>query len=120
MKKINIVTGHYGSGKTNFSANLAIKLAENCGKVTVVDLDIVNPYFRSGSCSPIKISNLSLPCTQTQIWTFPLFRSIWSVSLPGTGALSLTLAETMRELSLSVGTQRLFRLFPMTLICFMW
>ncbi len=47
MKKINIVTGHYGSGKTNFSANLAIKLAENCGKVTVVDLDIVNPYFRS-------------------------------------------------------------------------
>ena len=43
MKKINIVTGHYGSGKTNFSANLAIKLAENCGKVTVVDLDIVNP-----------------------------------------------------------------------------
>ncbi len=47
MKKINIITGHYGSGKTNFSANLAVKLAENGGKVTVVDLDIVNPYFRS-------------------------------------------------------------------------
>ena len=47
MKKINIVTGHYGSGKTNFSANLAVKTAENGGKVTVVDLDIVNPYFRS-------------------------------------------------------------------------
>ena len=47
MKKINIVTGHYGSGKTNFSANLAVKLAESGEKVTVVDLDIVNPYFRS-------------------------------------------------------------------------
>lgn len=47
MKKINIVTGHYGSGKTNFSANLALKLAEDGRKVTVVDLDIVNPYFRS-------------------------------------------------------------------------
>lgn len=47
MKKINIITGHYGSGKTNFSANLAVKLAEGNSKVTVVDLDIVNPYFRS-------------------------------------------------------------------------
>ncbi len=47
MKKINIITGHYGSGKTNFSANLALNLAGDGGKVTVVDLDIVNPYFRS-------------------------------------------------------------------------
>ncbi len=47
MKKISIVTGHYGSGKTNFSANIAVKLAESGEKVTVVDLDIVNPYFRS-------------------------------------------------------------------------
>ncbi len=47
MKKITIVTGHYGSGKTNFSANLAVKTAESGGKVTVADLDIVNPYFRS-------------------------------------------------------------------------
>lgn len=47
MKKINIITGHYGSGKTNFSANLAVSLAARGEKVTVVDLDIVNPYFRS-------------------------------------------------------------------------
>ena len=47
MKRINIITGHYGSGKTNFSANLAVKLAERGEKVTVADLDIVNPYFRS-------------------------------------------------------------------------
>lgn len=47
MKKISIITGHYGSGKTNFSANLAVSLAARGEKVTVVDLDIVNPYFRS-------------------------------------------------------------------------
>lgn len=45
MKRIIIITGHYGSGKTNFTANLAIYLAEN-NNVTVADLDIVNPYFR--------------------------------------------------------------------------
>ena len=28
MKKITIVTGHYGSGKTNLSVNLAVKAAE--------------------------------------------------------------------------------------------
>lgn len=47
MKKISIVTGHFGSGKTNISANLAIELAKSGEKVTVADLDIVNPYFRT-------------------------------------------------------------------------
>lgn len=47
MKKITVVTGHYGSGKTNFSANLALKAAGEGDKVTVADLDLVNPYFRS-------------------------------------------------------------------------
>lgn len=47
MKKVNIITGHYGSGKTNISVNLALELAEKGEKVTVVDLDIVNPYFRT-------------------------------------------------------------------------
>lgn len=45
--KIIIITGHYGSGKTNVAANIAIKLAEEGEKVRVVDLDIVNPYFRT-------------------------------------------------------------------------
>lgn len=44
--KIIIITGHYGSGKTNAAVNIALKLAET-DKVTVVDLDIVNPYFRT-------------------------------------------------------------------------
>lgn len=47
MKKIIIITGHYGSGKTNLSVNLALKLAGEGERVTVVDLDLVNPYFRT-------------------------------------------------------------------------
>ncbi len=47
MKKITIITGHYGSGKTNLSVNLAVNAAEAGEAVTIVDLDIVNPYFRT-------------------------------------------------------------------------
>ena len=47
------VTGHYGSGKTNFSINLAISIAKNGTSVTIVDLDIVNPYFRTADFSDL-------------------------------------------------------------------
>ena len=47
MKKITIVTGHYGSGKTNLSVNLAVKAASEGKSVAIVDLDLVNPYFRT-------------------------------------------------------------------------
>ncbi|MBS7526074.1 ATP-binding protein [Fusibacter paucivorans] len=46
-RRIHIITGHYGSGKTEFSVNYALKLAEKCERVAIIDLDIVNPYFRS-------------------------------------------------------------------------
>lgn len=47
------ITGHYGSGKTNFSVNLAIAAAKDGIPVTVVDLDIVNPYFRTADFSAL-------------------------------------------------------------------
>ncbi|MBO5744059.1 MAG: ATP-binding protein [Clostridia bacterium] len=47
MKKINIVTGHYGSGKTEFAINYALKLKESHGSSVICDMDIVNPYFRT-------------------------------------------------------------------------
>ncbi len=46
-KRIQIITGHYGSGKTEFAVNLALKLAAQGQKTALGDLDIVNPYFRS-------------------------------------------------------------------------
>lgn len=45
--RLTIVTGHYGTGKTEFSVNLALALAREHPNVTLADLDIVNPYFRS-------------------------------------------------------------------------
>lgn len=47
MKRITLVCGHYGSGKTNFSLNLALNAAKRGERITLVDLDIVNPYFRT-------------------------------------------------------------------------
>jgi hypothetical protein len=46
-KRIRIIIGHYGSGKTEFAVNYAVKLAQQGQKVAMADLDIVNPYFRS-------------------------------------------------------------------------
>lgn len=46
-KRVTIITGHYGSGKTEFAVNYAMKLSEISPKVTLGDLDIVNVYFRS-------------------------------------------------------------------------
>ncbi len=47
FKPYTLVCGHYGCGKTNLSLNMACDLAGRGEKVALVDLDIVNPYFRS-------------------------------------------------------------------------
>ena len=46
-----IVCGHYGVGKTNLSLNLAHVWAGEGYEVTLIDLDVVNPYFRSSEFS---------------------------------------------------------------------
>ena len=45
--RITVVCGHYGCGKTNLTLNLALEAAAAGERVTVADLDIVNPYVRS-------------------------------------------------------------------------
>ena len=49
MKRITILTGHYGSGKSEIAVNLALKYP--CDML--VDLDVINPYFRSRSARDI-------------------------------------------------------------------
>ena len=46
-KRITLFTGHYGSGKTNIAVAYAKLLHSEGKKVTVADMDIVNPYFRT-------------------------------------------------------------------------
>lgn len=45
--RLTVVTGHYGTGKTELAVNLALSLAAEGHRVMLADLDIVNPYFRS-------------------------------------------------------------------------
>ena len=73
-KRITIFAGHYGSGKTNVAVNYAMFLKEKEEKVSIADLDIVNPYFRTKDseallneqgirliCSEYANSNVDLP-----------------------------------------------------------
>ena len=46
--RLTVLVGNYGSGKTEISLNIALGLANKGCKTALVDLDIVNPYFRSG------------------------------------------------------------------------
>lgn len=55
--KIYITVGHYGSGKTEFSVNYALELKKTHDKVILVDLDIVNPYFRSNDARELLEEN---------------------------------------------------------------
>lgn len=55
--KIYITVGHYGSGKTEYSINYAQHLKKTYDKVFLVDLDIVNPYFRSNDARSLLEDN---------------------------------------------------------------
>lgn len=56
MKKYNVLLGNYGSGKTELSINMSIALAKK-GQTALVDMDIVNPYFRSSERADILEEN---------------------------------------------------------------
>lgn len=81
-KRLTILCGHYGSGKTNVAVNLAFKLREQHDRVTVADLDIVNPYFRTKDsmkefdergirliCSAYANSNVDIPALPQELYS---------------------------------------------------
>ncbi len=45
MKKMYVLIGNYGSGKTELAINFAFRAAET-GRTELLDLDMVNTYFR--------------------------------------------------------------------------
>jgi hypothetical protein len=46
-RRITIVVGHFGSGKTEIAVNGALSLAGAGQAVSLVDVDLVKPYFRT-------------------------------------------------------------------------
>ncbi len=47
--RVTVLVGHFGSGKTEIALNGAVDLAARGLAVTVADLDVVKPYFRTRS-----------------------------------------------------------------------
>ncbi|WP_245612728.1 cobalamin biosynthesis protein CobQ [Kosmotoga pacifica] len=45
--RISIFMGMFGSGKTEISLNVAVKLKEKFKRVALADIDVISPYFRS-------------------------------------------------------------------------
>lgn len=80
-KRVLLLCGHYGSGKTNIAVNLAQAIKREHPMVTLADLDIVNPYFRSKDsaaeleeagirfiCSNYANSNVDIPALPSDLY----------------------------------------------------
>lgn len=77
MKRINIITGHYGSGKTEIAINFALELKKRYNDVVICDMDIVNPYFRTNDAKEfldkkgIRVIAPDYACTNVDIPVLP-------------------------------------------------
>ena len=104
-KRVLLLCGHYGSGKTNIAVNLAQQIKREYPTVTLADLDIVNPYFRSKDsaaeleeagirliCSRYANSNVDIPALPPDLYTLTddrRMRAIIDVGGDDRGALVL-------------------------------
>ena len=92
LKRLTILCGHYGSGKTNVAVNIAAELKKSHDTVTVADLDIVNPYFRTKDsarffeeqgirliCSAYANSNVDIPALPQEMYALTDDRSMTAV-----------------------------------------
>jgi len=112
-KRVVLLSGHYGSGKTNIAVNLAEEFAKS-SRVSLADLDIVNPYFRSVDskdeltacgvrmiCSEFANTNLDVPALPPEMYSIvddKSVRAIIDVGGDERGALALgRLSDRIRE-----------------------
>jgi len=105
FKRIILLSGHYGSGKTNIAVNLAFLLRKTCENIAIADIDIVNPYFRSKDsqeelrqagirliCSEFANSNVDVPALPQEVYAITDNRDMTAVIDVGgddRGALAL-------------------------------
>lgn len=65
FKRVTLLCGHYGSGKTNVAVNFAFDLKKQYNSVAIADLDIVNPYFRTkDSANELESAGIELICSE--------------------------------------------------------
>lgn len=105
FKRVTLFAGHYGSGKTNIAVNYAIAMRKAGLPVSIADLDIVNPYFRTKDSadrlaeagirlisSQFANSNVDTPALPGEIYSITDDRSTYAVMDVGgddRGALAL-------------------------------
>ena len=105
FKRVTLLSGHYGSGKTNIAVNLALALKKEREKVVIADIDIVNPYFRTRDSleelqragirlisSEYASSNVDLPALPQEVYAVtddPSLTAVIDVGGDDRGALAL-------------------------------
>ena len=128
QKRITLLCGHYGSGKTNIAVNLALLAKQHHPRVAVADLDIVNPYFRTKDssedfehagirliCSAYANTNVDIPALPQDLYAITddkELRVIIDVGGDDRGALALgrltpaILAENSYEMLMVINCYR--------------
>lgn len=105
FRRVVLLAGHYGSGKTNIAVNLAFHLKQTRDRVAIADIDIVNPYFRTKDSqaelesagirvisSEFASSNVDLPALPQDVYAItddPDLTAVIDVGGDDRGALAL-------------------------------
>lgn len=90
-KRVTLLAGHYGSGKTNIAVNLALEIKKT-HPVIIGDLDIVNPYYRTKDSkleleqaeielisSPFANTNLDIPAIPSEFYRITNDHSTYAI-----------------------------------------
>ena len=88
MKTYWVLVGSFGSGKSELALNLALEKAKE-GPCTVVDLDVINPYFRTSErgdvLTPAGVELIMPPFALDKIEIMSLSARVYSAFSPGEG-----------------------------------
>lgn len=129
--RLKIIIGAYGSGKSEISVNLALRMRrENpSDKVLLADLDIVNPFYRSSDANKVlqdndirlispmyANSNVDAPVLSGEVYVIfddDSYRGVFDIGGEDMGATILgsmktRLDNTDAELLMAVNTRRPF------------
>lgn len=129
--RLKIIIGAYGSGKSEISVNLALKIRKEnpSDKVLLADLDIVNPFYRSSDANKVleendirlispmyANSNVDAPVLSGEVYVIfddDSYRGVFDIGGEDMGATILgsmktRLDNTDAELIMAVNTRRPF------------
>jgi len=130
-RRLKIIIGAYGSGKSEISVNLALEMRKTApeDKILLADLDIVNPFYRSADAagvleennirliSPMYAnSNVDAPVLSGEVYVIfddDSYRGVFDIGGEDMGATILgsmrsRLNNTGAELLMAVNTRRPF------------